>query len=176
MANYLIDTNVMMAAKLDPETKIGDLSWDEIVEVYRWFLLWSKSNQGFVHHPAFDSEYRKNDKLNDQDFPMIALRQKMDMQQCDYLYGISFDDNNFAIVPDDFATMDHSDKMWVAAALQNPDDRPIVNCADSDWNNEPLASTLLRYGIQVKALRKPKTAAASELPPVVRAQPLKKKK
>jgi hypothetical protein len=175
MANYLIDTNVMMAAKADPDLIVGNLSFAEVLTVHAWFVRWFHSEDGFVSHSTFDDEYRDN-TLSEQDFPMLALRHKMDMDKCVHAYGIEFDREKNAIIPDEFDSMDQSDKKWVAAALQHPEDRPIVNCADSDWDSEPLASTLRKYAIRVETVRKPTTAAASDLPEVVRAQAAKKKK
>ena len=150
MANYLIDTNVLIAASR--LTDVGDLALHEIHQVRAWFANWGASSDGFVFHKAFLEEYKN--KLNFQDYGLMMIQDKMTRGQIDWCLDIEFDENGHAIVPDAFAKMDQSDKKWVAAALQNPDARPIVNCADSDWEDESFVLILNSHNIQVIALRR----------------------
>jgi hypothetical protein len=72
------------------------------------------------------------------------------MADCLRTVPVSYDGAGHGIVPLALATIDNSDKKFVAAALNDPTTIRIVNATDSDWKKHK--ALLQQHGVTVVEL------------------------
>jgi hypothetical protein len=152
MADCLVDTNVLIVGSAAVEPKYSDVSVnvDQIEVVYNWLSSFRDDpSRSLVLDEAFRiyNEYRH--KLNDQHFGLQVVHHKFNQFQLRCV-SVEYDHNGYGVVPPGLEAIDHSDKKFVAAALNDPENIHIVNATDSDWKQHRAA--LESHGIVVVEL------------------------
>lgn len=135
MKDCVVDTNVLLVASAvhpySPWDDANHVPIDEQQTVLEWLMDFRADAN---RHIALDDlfaiydEYRN--KLTDQDYGLQVVHEKMQtMRQV----TLEWDDDEAAVVPEEFRTFDRSDRKFLAAALSDPKMIAIVNAADTDW-------------------------------------------
>lgn len=152
MVDRLLDTNVLIVASaarhLDPRFADVVVGVDAIDTVFRWLADFrADTNSAMVLDELFNiyDEYRN--KLQDQHYGLLVVHEKMNQMR---QVSVTYDSNGYGCVPAALHTIDNSDKKFVAAALNDPENIHIVNAVDSDWAEQ--AAVLRAHGIVVEEL------------------------
>lgn len=152
MADVLVDTSVLIVGSAAVEPGYADVAVDaESVElVFEWLREFRDDAERRL---ALDELFRifqeYNNKLNGQHFGLQVVHHKL-ATSCLRTVAVDYDDHGFGIVPEGLAEVDDSDKKFVAAALNDPENLPIVNATDADWREQ--AEALRAHGVIVVEL------------------------
>jgi hypothetical protein len=92
------------------------------------------------------NEYRN--KLSEQYFGLLAVHHKL--MSCLRSVPVTYDCDGHGVVPAGLSCIDNSDKMFVAAALNDPTAIHIVNACDGDWKED--GDVLKQHGVVVVEL------------------------
>ncbi len=133
MNSHVIDTNVLLVASAAHDVspfRDTHVPAPQRKAVLNWLSDFNADeSRSLVLDNLFAIYKEYTNKLTDQDYGLQVVLHKM--QTARY---VSIDwREDAAIVPSTFDCCDRSDRMFVAAALTDPDDISIVNAADSDW-------------------------------------------
>lgn len=140
MVDHLVDTNVLIVGSAAVEPKFTDVSVDaESVEaVFNWLTAF---RDDATRKLVLDSDWmifaEYNHKLNGQHFGLQVVHHKL--AACLRTEPVEYDEYGFGVVPATLAAVDNSDKKFVAAALNDPENIHIVNATDSDWRQHRSA-------------------------------------
>lgn len=151
MADYLVDTNVLIvgSAAIEPRYEDVKIEEDEVEQVFQWLMEFRDDPE---HKLVMDDVWKiyeeYNHKLNGQHFGLQVIHHKM--QSCMRIEPVRYDEDGYGIVPPALAAVDNSDKKFVAAALNDPQHIQIVNATDSDWRQH--AEALEGHGVSVLEL------------------------
>ena len=63
---------------------------------------------------------------------------------------VSFDDDGYALLPEQISFHDAADRKWIALAIAIIPFAPIYNASDTDWAKE--REQLLRFGLTIHEL------------------------
>lgn len=137
MADQLVDTNVLIVASaaegLDPRYEDVSVGPEEIERVHQWLVAFRDDHERCLVLDETLRIYRDEylNKLTGEHFGLQVIHYKM--SECCRFETVEYDEHNHGIVPEALAPVDNSDKKFVAAALNDPDNIHIVNACDSDW-------------------------------------------
>lgn len=152
MADHLVDTNVLIVGSAAVEPKYPDVSVeaDAIERAFNWLTAFSDdSTRQVVIDDLWKIWEEYCNKLNGQHFGLQVIHRKLE-RCCFRTVPVSYDGNDYGVVPPGLAAVDNSDKKFVAAALNDPTNIHIVNAADSDWRQHEAA--LSTHGVVVVEL------------------------
>lgn len=153
MTDQLVDTNVLLVASaadgLDVPFPDVSVDADAIQLVFEWLLAFRDDNSRcIVLDDLFQVYSEYHNKLNGQHFGLQVVDYKL--RECLRTVPVTYDGAGYAVVPATLAAIDNSDKMFVAAALNDPANIHIVNACDSDWKEK--AALLQQHGVTVLEL------------------------
>ena len=152
MSDHVVDTNVLLVASAaDLRSPFGDthVPANERKVVLDWLSAFRNGGESLVVDNSFRiyNEYRN--KLTDQDFGLHVVHEKMTKSNFRQA-RVDYQEDGTAIIPDDLAELDRSDRKFLAAALADSGRSSIVNATDTDWLavEEPCR----RHGVVVEQL------------------------
>jgi hypothetical protein len=153
MPDHVIDTNVLLVASAaHPYSPFDDthVPASERQTVLNWLVAFrNDSNRTLVLDGVFRiyDEYRH--KMTEQDLGLLVIHDKMAgsrFRQVD----IEYEADGTAVVPEDFADLDRSDRKFLATALADHSHSTIVNATDSDWF--AIEDACAQHGVVVEQL------------------------
>ncbi|MCU0496863.1 MAG: hypothetical protein MUF87_05875 [Anaerolineae bacterium] len=156
MSRYVIETNVwVMAAKSGKVNEISDEAEIDATELcLNWLRQFAQSHDQMVVDSALIyrilKEYLHN--LRAQSLARDLLNQ-LERQPRDRIVDIAIkvDHDGYALVPTHLAIADRNDRKFIAVVLGcAPDQPPIVNGTDTDWDKEK--DRLIVGGIDIHEL------------------------
>lgn len=126
--NQIIDTNVFILADAPEDTH---RSHEDILKVIDWLHAFGQDkdrqltldNSFLVYE-----EYMAN--ISTTGFAYAVLIEKM---RTATIYDVAYDPDGYAVVPDTLASIDNSDKKFIALSLAEDPHICIINACDSDW-------------------------------------------
>lgn len=151
MADHLVDTNVLIvgSAATPPRFADVDVDLDAIEAVLDWLTAFRDDpERKLVLDDVWKIFEEYNHKLNGQHFGLQVVHHKL--QTGLRTEAVAYDGDGYAVVPATLAAVDNSDKKFVAAALNAPEEIHIVNAVDSDWKEQ--RDVLEAHGIVVLEL------------------------
>ncbi len=155
-SDAIIDTNVLIVASLSDREETGGShrTPEECARVFEWLDAWRQSSASVILDQGFKiyKEYLRN--LTGQDFGVLVINAKLQEFMVRYYVIEHEDDDEAAIVPEEFAGLDRSDRKFLAVALADLDagqESEIVNATDTDdW--QKIAEPCAAAGIRVRHL------------------------
>lgn len=151
MTDVVVDTNVwaMVDKTIADVSTIEEL--DCIEACKNWLKLFTESDDRLAIDWMYKilAEYRgqiKKGGLAEQ------LLNRLEAQPRDRLVEleIEFDENGYAILPDDIEFHDRNDRKFIAVAIQFDPYAPIYNATDTDWAKEK--PSLIEHGFTIHEL------------------------
>ncbi|MEX0670401.1 MAG: hypothetical protein WD060_08100 [Pirellulales bacterium] len=124
---------LLIASAQDPGSRFGgsDLPEPERRKAFNWLSAFhADPSRQMVWDQTFRiyDEYRN--KLTDQDYGLLVVHEKMtSARQVD----IAFDADGHAVVSGQFASLDPSDRKFLATVLGDEGRSRLVNASDTDW-------------------------------------------
>ncbi len=145
---HVVDTNVLIVASGEhPESPFSSANHpvensDYAEQVFDWVSVLKTSTKRIIldYDDAIYKEYRN--KLTEQDYGLIVLREKMERGEMDYVF-LEWEEepgnpDRIAVLNQTLKAVvhDRSDRKMVAACICAKDDygrTTIVNACDTDW-------------------------------------------
>lgn len=85
--------------------------------------------------------------MGEQNFGFLVMREKLPFAR---FHALQYDGNGNAVLPSELgrAVHDHSDRKFVALALEDKGQSTVVNACDTDWYD--WEETLRKHGVVVE--------------------------
>lgn len=144
MEQYLIDTNVMLAASSHVDgSSVADrampLDRKLRLAIFNWLSNFSESNEHLVldYSGLIVSEYYSQLNNSFFEFGLLVYQSKYDLGRVELVEIETLEANgeHIALLSEEHETIvtDRADRKWVACALKTSKTTPIVYGAETDW-------------------------------------------
>lgn len=157
MQPLVVDANVwIMASFFNDFERLTTLAALECAErCMDWldqFVNHSTDQLVVDHDYRMLSQYRNNLREGSTSTRLLNQMMQTDNGQRIVYVSVAFDDNDYPIVPRGVieSGFDNDDYIFVAVVLAHGEYPPIINAADSDW--QQAHAILTKYGIHVHEL------------------------